>query len=96
MLQNVYFLAKIGADTAENEQNFAEIWPTGDEFHAEPVGTASTSSWTAPGGSSAPKGTWAANKRFEVLKVKFKFPRARTFELYRAHSAVSKPNFASK
>ena len=25
MLQNVYFLAKIGADTAENEQNFAEI-----------------------------------------------------------------------
>ena len=25
MLQNVYFLAKIGADTAENEQHFAEI-----------------------------------------------------------------------
>ena len=25
MLQNAYFLAKIGADTAENEQNFAEI-----------------------------------------------------------------------
>ena len=27
MLQNVYFLAKIGADTAENEQHFAEILP---------------------------------------------------------------------
>ena len=27
MLQNAYFLAKIGADTAENEQHFAEIWP---------------------------------------------------------------------
>ena len=25
MLQNEYFLAKIGADTAENEQHFAEI-----------------------------------------------------------------------
>ena len=25
MLPNAYFLAKIGADTAENERNFAEI-----------------------------------------------------------------------
>ena len=25
MLQNAYFVAKIGADTAENEQHFAEI-----------------------------------------------------------------------
>ena len=28
MLQNAYFLAKIGADTAESEQQFAEILPT--------------------------------------------------------------------
>ena len=27
MLQNAYFLAKIGADTAEIEQHFAEILP---------------------------------------------------------------------
>ena len=27
MLQNAYFLAKIGADAAENEQHFAEILP---------------------------------------------------------------------
>ena len=27
MLQNAYFLAKIGADTAEHEQHFAEILP---------------------------------------------------------------------
>ena len=27
MLQNAYFLAKIGADTAKNEQHFAEILP---------------------------------------------------------------------
>ena len=29
MLQNAYFLAKIGADTAENDQEFAEILPIG-------------------------------------------------------------------
>ena len=29
MLQNAYFLAKIGADTAENQQHFAEILPIG-------------------------------------------------------------------
>ena len=29
MLQNAYFLAKIGADTVENEQHFAEILPIG-------------------------------------------------------------------
>ena len=36
MLQNAYFLAKIGADTAENEQHFAEILPA-DAHHGEPV-----------------------------------------------------------
>ena len=29
MLQNAYSLAKIGADTAENEQHFSEILPIG-------------------------------------------------------------------
>ena len=42
MLQNAYFLAKIGADTAENEQHFAEILPIGrrvaDWGVPEPVG----------------------------------------------------------
>ena len=33
MLQNAYFLAKIGADTAENEQHFAEILPKTDNYH---------------------------------------------------------------
>ena len=33
--------------------------------------------------ASLPAGTaiWAANKRFEISKFKFKFPRARTYEL---------------
>ena len=54
---------------------------------------------------------WAANRRFEIPKFEFKFPRARTYELYRARSRLyrskqaskqaskvvqSKPNFASK
>ena len=31
---------------------------------------------------------WAANKRFKILKFKFKFPIARTFELLRARSRL--------
>ena len=34
MLKNAYFLAKIGADTAENEQHFAEILPIGRSIFA--------------------------------------------------------------
>ncbi len=34
MLQNAYFLAKIGVDTAENEQHFAEILQIGRHRHA--------------------------------------------------------------
>ena len=36
MLQNAYFLAKIGADTAENEQQFAEILPIGRRVAGPP------------------------------------------------------------
>ena len=39
MLQNAYFLAKIGADTAENEQHFAENLPK---------------NWDLPYGSAGP------------------------------------------
>ena len=38
MLQNAYFLAKIGADTAENEQHFAEILPTDAAKLSHPAG----------------------------------------------------------
>ena len=34
------------------------------------------------------KDPWAANKRFKILKFKFKFPMARTFELFRARSRL--------
>ena len=36
MLQNAYFLAKIGADTAENEQHFAEILPKTGNYPTGP------------------------------------------------------------
>ena len=36
MLQNAYFLAKIGADTAENEQYFAEILPKTGNYPTGP------------------------------------------------------------
>ena len=38
MLQNAYFLAKIGADTAENEQHFAEILPKIGNYPTGPLG----------------------------------------------------------
>ena len=38
MLQNAYFLAKIGADTAENEQHFAEILPKTGNYPTGPGG----------------------------------------------------------
>ena len=38
MLQNAYFLAKIGADTAENEQHFAEILPKTSNYPTGPPG----------------------------------------------------------
>ena len=38
MLQNAYFLAKIGADTAENEQHFAEKLPKIGNYPTGPSG----------------------------------------------------------
>ena len=37
---------------------------------------------------SITKVDWAANKRVEISKFKFKFPRARTYELIRARSRL--------
>ena len=51
------------------------------------------------------RAAWAANKGFKIVKFNFKFPRARTFELFRARSRLyrskqaskqARPNFASK
>ena len=42
MLQNAYFVAKIGADTAENEQHFAEILPKTGNYPTGPSGMEAT------------------------------------------------------
>ena len=58
MLQNAYFLAKIGADTAENEQHFAEILPIGrrgaSRRPSTPCGGTSRRLWAR---GAAPLGT---------------------------------------
>ena len=45
--------------------------------------------------SNLVKALWAANKRFEISKFKFKIPRARTCELHRARSRLYKFRRAS-
>ena len=51
MLQNAYFLAKIGADTAENEQHFSEILPKIGNY---PTGPAAARTGTAAGTGRTP------------------------------------------
>ena len=48
MLQNAYFIAKIGADTAENEQHFAEILPIVRRVASSAAAAASSSAETEP------------------------------------------------
>ena len=51
MLQNAYLVAKIGADTAENERNFAENLPKIGNYRTGPPRTTSTSAAAAWGRS---------------------------------------------
>ena len=86
MLQNAYFLAKIGADTAENEQHFAEILPkTGKICFAYPgarlhLSAAPCARWRQGGLGLAILGKLANFCKF----------------LAGSFSAVSKRNFARK
>ena len=56
MLQNAYLLAKIGADTAENEQHFAEILPKIGNY---PTG----SRWRPRAAPGAPRGLGPRTRR---------------------------------
>ena len=47
MLQNAYLLAKIGADTAENEQQFAENLPKICNYPTGPLHRSAAESWSA-------------------------------------------------
>ena len=57
MLQNAYFLAKIGADTAENEQHFAKILPKTGNY---PTGPLETPSYTGERCLALPAGCYEA------------------------------------
>ena len=58
MLQNAYLLAKIGADTAENEQHFAKKLRKTDNYPTAPAfPPAPTSADTIASCSSFMKGT---------------------------------------
>ena len=61
MLKNAYFLAKIDADTAENEQQFAELLPIGRRVpdHASSAGPP-PSRRPPPQGQAAPRPARAA------------------------------------
>ena len=52
MLQNAYLVAKIGADTAEDEQDFAEILPKTGNYPARSRSASSGSPSTARSGPS--------------------------------------------
>ena len=88
MLQNAYFLAKIGADTAENEQHFAEICLAAMAYDPGRAIGAAQESERAPvirlakGGSKGPPLLAAHRSIGQTLQGSF--------------SAVSKPTFASK
>ena len=53
MLKNAYFFAKIGADTAENEQHLAEILPKTGNY---PTGAAPSDRRARPPPVPAPRG----------------------------------------
>ena len=59
MLQNAYLVAKIGADTTENEQHFAEILPIGRRV-ADRSGVVSTAAKLPAGSPGAGAVGWWA------------------------------------
>ena len=87
MLQNAYLLAKIGADTAENDQNFAEIlpktgnYPTGSARRAFAAAAASASDGS-PNRGPGRAGSLYNGSVGQTWQGSF--------------SAVSRPNFATK
>ena len=72
MLQNAYFLAKIGADTAENEQHFAEILPKTGNYPTGPPGRRSgrrPGAGEGAGQRHAEEGTFAPRMRLQLANL---------------------------
>ena len=66
MLQNAYFLAKIGADTAENEQYFADMLPRTGNYPTGPLGAAAPG-WR--GSAAAPERRRKATMTAAVVRL---------------------------
>ena len=75
MLQNAYLVAKIGADTAENERNFAEFlpkfgnYPTGPLPYGRSARARTSWTWDAGGGDPSDKSstlTWVRAQLGEI------------------------------
>ena len=59
------------------------------QFHHPQLPSLGARSWLNPScWQQSNTKAWAAKKRFEISKFKFKFPRARTSELFRARSRL--------
>ena len=104
MLQNAYFLAKIGADTAENEQHFAEILPKTGNYPTGPPGRRRRSEEPrsqTPQALSAPRqlawaaAAWQVRGRGLGSAKLANFAKFCKF-LAGSFSAVSERNFARK
>ena len=91
MLQNAYFLAKIGADTAENEQHFAEILPKTGNYPTGQHQSTSTGSGQAARQAAQPAGQpWGSCQ----LLANFRQNVAR-FRLYRHRFLQENMRFAA-
>ena len=67
MLQNAYFVAKIGADTVENERNFAENLPKIGNYSTGPA-VVSLLTRTAPEAASCKATTKVQCYTYELFK----------------------------
>ena len=106
MLSNAYLLAKIGADTAENEQHFAEILPKIGNYPTGRLGGLRREDSANARIDGAAGGRWWYAGRCILTLTYFdleiwgesdvKIYDEGTMALEASFSAVSKPVFASK
>ena len=97
MLKNAYLLAKIGADTAENEQHFAEILPIGRRV-ADRCRDRRGEAPAAAAAEQLPGRARAVGERVAVRRLDYEKFCSSKFCKFLAglFSAVSKRNFARK
>ena len=95
MLQNAYLLAKIGADTAENEQHFAEILLKIGNYRSAHTGRAVPEPrGPGPAGEPGPAMKLRAQQEkmqdkaaeMDALRAKLSVPKARKFVFLTCHA----------